>query len=157
MQITIVVDDRIVIVDGIAAHLPDLDWGHRSFVGDPGTLLDDVSAVQYDTVTGQGTVEYRTLVTRQATRPNVRPPDWYITPADFESNFAWVMPAYREAAARQKAEDEARQRDLASMSERPAPGDDVSALKAEVHALKEIVASHRGAFERINDVLPGEG
>ena len=46
MQITIVVEDKTVIYEGVAVALPDVDWS--VFDGDPSTKWDDVAAVQFD-------------------------------------------------------------------------------------------------------------
>lgn len=97
MQITIITEDKTVYVDGFAVQLPDLDWA--KFSGDPQSPWDDVRAVQFNTDRGQGHVEYKTLGTKQAARPDIAPPNWLIGPADFEANFAWVMPAYAEGKA----------------------------------------------------------
>ena len=66
MQITIVVEDKTVICDGVAVPLPDVDWS--VFDGDPSTKWDDVAAVQFNTDTGQGHVEYRTIITSSPMR-----------------------------------------------------------------------------------------
>lgn len=101
MKITIVVDDQRVIVDRVGLHMPDLDWS--KFDGDPSSPLDDIAAVQFDTGHGQGHIEYREIITAQASRPNMRPPDWMINQAQFEAMFGWVLPLH----AARKAEAEA--------------------------------------------------
>lgn len=102
MKIKIIVADQIVLCDDAIVHLPNLDWGHVCFTGDPGTVLDDVWAVQFDTETGQGWIEYKMLQTRQAMRPNVKPPDCPITQKEFDDLFGWVMPEYAKGLAAQQ-------------------------------------------------------
>lgn len=102
MQITIIVSDKLVIVGGVAVHLPNLDWS--SFDGDPSTPWDDIQAVQYSSDDRQGHVEYRTITTQPATRPNIRPGDRMITAAEFNSEFAWVLEAYAAEKSRLEAE-----------------------------------------------------
>lgn len=102
MQITIVVDDKLVLVDRKPLHLPDLDWA--VFDLDPANPDDDVQAVQFDTHTGTGHVEFKTRITKQANRPNNRPPDWLIGQAEFDQYFAFVVPAYEDRRAQIEAE-----------------------------------------------------
>lgn len=109
MQITIVVDDRLVLIDRKPLELPELDWS--VFDMDPNDPNDDVSAVQFDTDAGQGHVEFKTRMTKQFNRPNVRPPDWMISATDFEKHFSFVIQAYEAKAAKIRAEREARAND----------------------------------------------
>lgn len=162
MKIAIIVDDRTIVVDGVACEV-ELNWQAECFTGDPGTVLDDVHAVQFDTDAGQGHVEYRTVRTKQLTRPNNVPPNWAISALEFEQLFGWVLPHYREALEKRKAQEEAARaaarEAAANAPERPAPAppEDVSALKAELEQLRGIVDAHRSTFERINAVLPEGG
>lgn len=169
MQITLVVDDRLVICDGVAVHLPGLDWA--KFDGDPTTPWDDVAAVQYNAADKQGHVEYRTIVTHPAGRPNIRPGDRYIGEADFQEEFAWVLPLYvaeRErlaaeaALAKAEAEKLAAEQALAAEKASHAPSqpseansEDIDALKAELATLKETVAKQQEAFTGLDKLLPG--
>lgn len=110
MKIRIVVDDKIVSIDRTVIEMPELDWS--KFDGDPSSPWDDIAAVQFDTERGQGHIEYRDVMTAQATRDNMRPPDWKINQAQFEAMFGWVISlhAARKAemeAERAKAEEEA--------------------------------------------------
>lgn len=112
MQITIIVSDQLVACDNIPVHLPGLDWA--KFDMDPNDPNDNVSAVQFNTSTGQGHVEFETQITKQSNRPNKRPPDWHIGQAEFDANFAWVLPHYtaeksklEEAAALARQQEEA--------------------------------------------------
>ena len=94
-QITILVDDKTVIVAGRAVVLPNLDWS--AFNGP--SVHDKVHAVQFDSERGQGHVEYCDVVTEPATRPNHKPHNWLIDAATFEKLFGWVLPAYAEQCA----------------------------------------------------------
>lgn len=114
-HITIVVSDHVVLVDSKPVWLHHVDWTQECFTGDAGTVLDDVAAVNFDTVTGQGWVEYKTLTTKQTTRPNVRPPDWRISQVEFDALFAWLLPEYEKGLAAQKQE-EARQAEMQRLS-----------------------------------------
>lgn len=107
MQITIVVDDKLVLVNRKPLELPDLDWS--AFDMDPGNPDDDISAVQFNSVTGMGHVEFKTRTTKQLNRPNNRPPDWHISAADFEKHFGFVLPAYEAKLKVVMAEDAARE------------------------------------------------
>lgn len=107
MQITIVVDDKLVMIDRKPVHLPDLDWA--VFDMDPANPDDDVAAVQFDTEAGVGHVEFKTRQTKQVNRPNNRPPDWHISAADFEKHFAFVLPAYEAKLKTVQAEETARE------------------------------------------------
>ena len=177
MQITIVTDDKIVLCGGAPVELPNLDWA--KFECDPATPYDDIAAVQFNTDSGQGHIEYKTVVTKQAHRPNMRPPDCTISASDFERDFAWVLPFYTarkadieaERAAAEKASQEARAAAEAKYAEERAarttyysadleavPLDDVlakiTAIEAENAALKARVASHDAAFDNIANVKP---
>lgn len=133
MQITIVVDDKLVLVDRKPLELPELDWS--VFDMDPNDPNDDVSAVQFDTDAGQGHVEFKTRLTKQVTRPNVRPPDWRITAAEFEKHFGFVIPAYEAKAKTVKAEQAAREAEMAARANEPrteaVPVDAVSREEAQ--------------------------
>lgn len=124
MQITIVVDDQLVLIDRKPIQLPDLDWS--VFDMDPANPDDDVQAVQFDTNTGTGHVEFKTRITKQANRPNNRPPDWLIGQAEFDEHFAFVIPAYeakRDQLEAEQAEKErleaARKAEAANISPEP--------------------------------------
>jgi len=129
MQITIVVEDRLVLIDRKPLELPELDWS--VFDMDPADPNDDVSAVQFDTVAGQGHVEFKTRVTKQSTRPNVRPPDWMINAAEFEKHFGFVIPAYEAKAKKIKAEQAAREAERQARANDPAPAPVVEGISRE--------------------------
>lgn len=175
MQITIVVEDKTVICDGFAVPLPALDWA--KFDGDPSTPWDDIQAVQYNTDEKQGHVEYRTIVTQPAVRPNIRPGDRHITSAEFNAEFAWVLDAYEEgkmrliAAAAKAKEEAARAAELAyakaeadrkaaieraSLPQDAFPVDGIlermAALEAENTRLKQRVAANE---EAVIDAIKG--
>lgn len=105
MQVTIIVPDKTVYVDGFAVELPSIDWA--KFDGDPVSPWDDIRAVQYDTDAKAGHVEYKTVRTAQLTRPDMTPPDWRIGEADFAA-FAWVLPIHEAEKARMVADAEAK-------------------------------------------------
>ncbi|MBK8467841.1 MAG: hypothetical protein IPL32_18675 [Chloracidobacterium sp.] len=127
MQITIVVEDKTVICDGVAVPLPDVDWS--VFDGDPSTKWDDVAAVQYNTDSKQGHVEYRTIVTSNAMRPNIRPGDMPIDEAHFNAAFGWILEPYTQA----RDEQVRREREAAEAAKR-------ASVKAE--------ADRRAAIEK---------
>ena len=179
MQITIVVEDKTVICDGFAVAMPDIDWS--VFDGDPKTPWDDVAAVQYNTKTGQGHIEYRTIVTDGHTRPNIRPGDKPLDAAEFERVYGWIIPAYVEAREKAKAAEkaameaalkatsQASDKDLAEyraakrakvlrdgVEVEAAAADDVEALKAKIAELEGKVSSHHAAFEAL-DKITGDG
>ena len=106
MQITIVVDDKLVMIDRKPLQL-DIDWS--VFDMDPSNPDDDIAAVQFDTEAGVGHVEFKTRQTKQVNRPNNRPPDWHISAADFEKHFAFVLPAYEAKLKTVQAEEVARE------------------------------------------------
>lgn len=128
MQITIVVDDKIVLVNRKPLVL-DLDWS--VFDMDPSNPDDDVAAVQFDTDAGQGHVEFKTRQTKQVNRPNNRPPDWHINAADFEKYFSFVLPVYEATAKKVKAEQEAREAERAARANDPAPAPVIDAVSRE--------------------------
>ena len=74
MQITIVVPDKTVIVGGVACNLPNLDVA--AFQG--AAAYDQIHAVQYNTESGQGHIEYCTVTTTETARPNLKPDNWAI-------------------------------------------------------------------------------
>ena len=96
MQITIIVDDKNVGVDGQFFTMPELDWSR--FNGDPKSPWDDIHAVQFNVTDGQGHVEYKPVKTQQVTRPNIVPPQWRIGPVEFDREFGWVVEAYSRRA-----------------------------------------------------------
>ncbi len=173
MQITIVVEDKTVICDGVAVPLPDVDWS--VFDGDPSTKWDDVAAVQYNTETGKGHVEYRTIITSSPMRPNIRPGDMPIDAAYFDATFAWILQPYaiaREAQEKREREAaEAAKRAALEASEsavaayraskagvpvEAAPLEDVDALKAELEKLRKQVDAQQESFRRL-DQITGAG
>lgn len=173
MQITIVVEDKTVICDGVAVPLPDVDWS--VFDGDPSTKWDDVAAVQYNTDSKQGHVEYRTIVTGNAMRPNIRPGDMPIDEAYFSAAFGWILEPYaiardeqvrreREAAeaakrASVKASADALETYRATKSGVPveaAPLEDVDALKAKLAELERQVSAQQESFRRLDQITGGE-
>lgn len=119
MQITIVVDDKLVLIDRKPMELPELDWS--VFDMDPANPDDDVSAVQFNTDSGTGHVEFKTRQTKQVNRPNNRPPDWHISAADFEKYFGFVVPAYEAKAKKVKAEIAAYEAERAARANDPKP------------------------------------
>ena len=173
MQITIVVEDKTVICDGVAVPLPDVDWS--VFDGDPSTKWDDVAAVQFDTGAGQGHVEYRTIITANAMRPNIRPGDMPIDRATFEATYGWILEPYtvardaqvrreREAAeaakrASVKASADALETYRATKGGVPveaAPLEDVDALKAKLAELERQVSAQQESFRRLDQITGGE-
>lgn len=92
MQVTIIVDDQLVGVDGHFIHLPNLDWA--KFNGDQWNPWDDVHAVQFDGE--QGHVEYKEVTTQQSSRPNIKPPDLRLDAAAFKKQFGWVLEEYQK-------------------------------------------------------------
>ena len=103
MQIRIIVSDKLVAVDNRPVDLPNLDWS--KFNGDRDNPWDDIEAVQF--YGAQGHVEFKTVETKQPHRPNMRPPDRTITAAEFEAEFAWVIPLYEARKAEIEAEQAA--------------------------------------------------
>ena len=173
MQITIVVEDKTVICDGVAVPLPDVDWS--VFDGDPSTKWDDIAAVQYNTDSKQGHVEYRTIVTGNAMRPNIRPGDMPIDEAHFTAAFGWILEPYgiardeqvrreREAAeaakrASVKASADALETYRATKGGVPveaAPLEDVDALKAKLAELERQVSAQQESFRRLDQITGGE-
>lgn len=180
MKISIVVDDQIVIVDGVSVKVSSIDWAF--FDGDPSTKWDDIAAVQFDTDAGQGHVEYRTIVTGHPLRPNIRPGDWLITATDFDEKFSFVLGPYKAALEAHRAEEEeaARKAKEASAArtkesieayraaklvkalnaegvEVPAAAaDDVEALKTKLEAIERTVSAHNQAFQQL-DKIAGDG
>ena len=173
MQITIVVEDKTVICDGVAVPLPDVDWS--AFDGDPSTKWDDVAAVQYNTTSKQGHVEYRTIVTSNAMRPNIRPGDMPIDRATFESAYGWILEPYtvaRDAQVRREREAaEAAKRASIAASEQAlrtyregkggavveaAAVEDVDALKAKLAELERQVSAQQESFRRLDQITGGE-
>ena len=177
MQITIVVEDKTVICDGFAVPLPALDWA--KFDGDPSTPWDDIQAVQYNTDEKQGHVEYRTIVTKPAVRPNIRPGDRHITEAEFIAEFSFVLAPYEAEkarlvaaaeAARAEAERQAQAAYARAEADRKAaieraslpqdgfPVDGIlermAALEAENTRLKQRVAANE---EAVIDAIKGAG
>lgn len=149
-QITIIVEDKTVVVDGVAALLPDLDVS--KFTGDPTSPWDDIHAVQFNTKTGQGWVEYCVVATGQISRPDMKPPDWGIGKKDFDAMFGWVMPLYEAQITALKAEQEAAEKARMEAAKRAAEapaqvareGMDVGidqAMLAEFTAMKAKVAA----------------
>ena len=104
-QITIIVDDKTVIIAGRAAMLPALDWS--AFNGP--SVHDKIHAVHFDSDRGHGHVEYCDVVTEPATRPNHKPHNWLIDAATFEKAFGWVLPLYAEQCAADDAAAQAQQ------------------------------------------------
>jgi len=179
MQITIVVEDKTVICDGFAVVMPDIDWA--VFDGDPKTPWDDVAAVQYNTKSGQGHIEYRTIVTDGHTRPNIRPGDKPIDAAEWMRSYEWVIPAYVEAREKAKAAEkaamEAALKATSQASDKAlaeyraikrakvlrdgveveaAPLEDVDALKAKLAELERQVSAQQESFRRLDQITGGE-
>jgi len=156
MQITIVVDDRTVLVDRKPLELPELDWS--VFDLDPNDPNDDVSAVQFDTNSGQGHVEFKTRLTKQSNRPNVRPPDWHISSAEFEKHFAFVLPAYEAKMQKVKAEMAAREAEREASANDPAPAPVVEGVsREEAQRMAEKAAADAVAAFAAEIVKPAGG
>lgn len=160
MQITIVVDDKLVLIDRKPLELPELDWS--VFDMDPNDPNDDVSAVQFDTEAGQGHVEFKTRLTKQVTRPNVRPPDWSITAVEFEKHFGFVIPAYEAKAKKVKAEQAAKEAEREALAEArandPAPAPVVDAVsREEAQRMAEKAAADAVAAFAAEIVKPAGG
>jgi hypothetical protein len=102
MQIRIIVSDKLVAVDNRPVALPNLDWA--KFQTYHGVIADNIEAVQFDAEAGQGHIEFKTVQTKQANRPNMRPPDCPISVAEFADDFAWVLPLYEARKAEIEAE-----------------------------------------------------
>lgn len=161
MQITIIVDDRIVQIDQVPLRL-DLDWS--VFDGDPESPWDNIHAVIFDTERGQGHVAYKPVRTSQTARPDMVPPDWYITQADFDEHFSFVVPRWQVAKLKADANAEAaeaaeaRAAEEASLRQKSDGGPvadtataaEVEALKAELEALK---AQLTNTDTKLNDTL----
>lgn len=155
MQITIVVDDRLVLVDRKPLEL-DLDWS--VFDLDPHDPNDDVSAVQFDTDVGQGHVEFKTRFTKQSNRPNVRPPDWHIGAAEFEKHFSFVLPVYEAKMKKVKAEQAAREAERANLPVDPAPAPVVEGVsREEAQRMAEKAAADAVAAFAAEIVKPAGG
>lgn len=163
MQITIVVGDKTVICDGVGVVLPAVDWS--VFDGDPTTRWDDIAAVQFNTDSGQGHIEYRTIVTDHPARPNIRPGDMPISADDFQQRFAWILDPYKVEASKQRAAAEA-VRAKSEAARQQAEADRETSRRAEIDAatsdmreklaaLEAQTAQHRAVFEKLNEVLPG--
>lgn len=173
MQITIVVEDKTVIYEGVAVALPDVDWS--VFDGDPATKWDDVSAVQFNTETGKGHVEYRTIITSSPMRPNIRPGDMPIDAAYFDATFAWILQPYaiaREAQEKREREaaEAAKQASVKAsaaaletyratkggVAVEAAPLEDVDELKAKLAELERQVSAQQESFRRLDQITGGE-
>ena len=173
MQITIVVEDKTVICDGVAVPLPDVDWS--VFDGDPSTKWDDIAAVQYNTDSKQGHVEYRTIVTSNAMRPNIRPGDMPIDEAHFNGAFGWILEPYtqaRDAQVRREREaaEAAKQASVKAsaaaletyratkggVAVEAAPLEDVDELKAKLAELERQVSAQQESFRRLDQITGGE-
>ena len=163
-QTTIVVDDKIVLVGGVACHLPDLDISSFRNIG---AQHDDIRAVQFDTASGQGHVEYCEVITNEATRPNIKPGNWLIDQATFERKFGWVLPLHeKQVAANAAKEAEDLKAALEIQANMPmigsqATSDDAlqKAMMAELMALKEAneslkrqVETHTATFQALGEI-----
>ena len=149
-QITIIVDDKTVIVGGRAVVLPDLDWS--KFNG--ADVHDKIHAVQFDSERGAGHVEYCDVVTEPATRPNHKPHNWLIDAATFEKLFSWVLPSYaeqcaKEDAAQAYAETEVKER-VVSISATPGEVENLMAdMKARLAAAEAKSAEQHAENKRL--------
>ena len=149
MQITIVVDDKTVYCGGVAVQIDGLDWA--KFNGDPASPWDDIAAVQFNTASSQGHVEYREIETRQAMRPNIKPPDMRIGADEFNEDFAWVLPYYQDAVAIQKAEADRRaeQEAVQSAAFAAQPQQTASVSSVDIDALRAQLAAQKAENERL--------
>lgn len=164
MQITIIVDDKTVYVDGVSVALPNLDW---SKFRDLGAAHDDIHAVQFNLDKGQGQIEYCEVMTGEAARPNIKPPNWPIDAATFEKKFGWVLPLYEAQIAANVAQADAgikAAQDAHAAAPQAGPGaaHDTAmqaAMMAELMALKEAnatlqrqVESHTATFQALGEI-----
>lgn len=158
-KITIIVSDKTVVVDGNGVVMPDLDWSHPSFTGEPDDLFDDVAAVQFSFELGQGHLEYKWMPTKQAGRPNVRPPNYRIGQAEFEAMFGWVLPEYQKAfadAEQKRAEfqaavdaERAAAKEAAAAAQDSGTAQEIEALKAQNKELSDKLAGLDDALKAI--------
>ena len=163
-QITIVVDDKMILVGGVACHLPDLDISSFRNIG---AQHDNIRAVQFNTTSNDGHIEYCDVITDEPTRPNIKPGNWLIDRATFERKFGWVLPLHEKQVAANTAKEAA---DLKAALEiqanMPASGgqatmDDAiqKAMMAELMALKDAnetmqkqIAAHTQTFQALGDI-----
>ena len=163
-QITIIVDDKTVLVGGVPCVLSDLDMGKFR---DLGAVYDNIHAVQFDTVKGQGHIEYCDVITDEPARPNIKPSNWLIDRATFERKFGWVLPLHEKqvaANAAQEAEDLKAALEIQAnmpMIGSQATSDDAlqKAMMAELMALKEAneslkrqVETHTATFQALGEI-----
>ena len=148
-QITIIVDDKTVIVAGRAVMLPSLDWS--AFNGP--SVHDKVHAVQFDSDRGHGHVEYCDVVTEPATRPNHKPHNWLIDAATFEKTFGWVLSAYADQCAADDAAQAHAEADAAAKAAIPRAASAVPAIagarQEDVDGLRAQLAEQQTENKRL--------
>lgn len=155
MIVRIIVDDKIVSLNNRPLKLDNLDWS--VFDGDPTTPFDDIHAVHFDDVRGQGHVEYKMVMTKQASRPNIQPPDCPINATDFEA-FAFVIPAYEAKKRQLQAEAEAQAAANAARANDPAPALVVEGVsREEAQRMAEKAAADAVAAFAAEIVKPAGG
>ncbi|WP_330960013.1 hypothetical protein [Photobacterium sp. 53610] len=92
MKITVITQDQLIVVDGKPAFMGDIG-GFEMSRGE--------WAINYDTVTGVGHIEYTD------NRPNQK-----IYTADFDNSYSWLLDEHQryltETAIKEAAEEEAR-------------------------------------------------
>lgn len=161
-QIAVIVDDKMIIVDGVAIHCPRLDMTR---LRDLGAAYDDVHAVQFDTKRGQGHIEYCDVVTDEAARPNIKPGNWQIDATTFENKFGWILPLYQKQAAADAAKAQADALNvqataalvpILSGGHDPAIQDamlaELMALKAANETMQKQIAAHTQTFQALGDI-----
>ncbi|WP_325892732.1 hypothetical protein [Grimontia sp. NTOU-MAR1] len=87
MKITAITQDQLIIVDGVGVDMRP----HGGFEMRRGEW-----AVQFDTVTGRGEVEYTDARHNSA-----------LTQADFDKHYAWLMDEHQRAIEKEKADEAA--------------------------------------------------
>lgn len=153
MKVRIVVDDKLVIVDGRSAVFPDADW--TRFEGSPDTPYDNVSAVWYDSEAGQGHVEFYEVVTKQASRPNIKPPDLMISTEDFQRDYSWVLEPFYAARGRIEAAEEADRAKKAKAAAAAAEAERVRVLESDskAQAKEEVKVPIYDKIQELTDII----
>ena len=164
MQINIMVEDKAVAVDGVGLFLNGLDWSPLN--GDPANPFDDIRSVHFDTGRGVGTVTFKMVPTKQFARPDITPPDWTISKADFERDFGWILTAYdaervkveaANLAAIEAATEAAKSApsptmEGASPAMQEAMMIELLALKAANEQMQKQIAAHTQTFQALGDI-----
>ncbi len=148
MRVSIIVDDRRVIVDGMATYLMDFDWQPFS----------DVHAVQADIAKDRAEIEFKTIdPDGDGPLPAYKPPNEIVRATAFAERFGSILEAF--AVAPKGAVSQPSQHPANA----PAPSADISALEArlaELEArnaeLQRMVGAHNEAFQQL-DKIAGDG